>query len=54
LEEADAVDCGRDVAEVEALELSDELAEEDVEEFDEYGERAAFCLRRESVERRRL
>jgi hypothetical protein len=57
LEDADAEDCGRDVAAVEALELSDEdeeEAEEDVEEDDEYGERAACCLRRESVERSRL
>jgi len=56
---ADAEDCGRDVAVVEALELSDEfeedVVEEDVaEEDDEYGERVAFLLRRESVERRRL
>jgi hypothetical protein len=28
--------------------------EEDVEEADEYDERAACCLRRESVARRRL
>jgi hypothetical protein len=54
LEEADAVDCGRDVAEAEALELSDDVVEEDVEEADEYDERAACCLRRESVARRRL
>jgi len=52
---ADAEDCGRDVAEVEALELSDEFAEDvEEEEDDEYGERVAFLLRRESVERRRL
>jgi hypothetical protein len=58
LEDADAEDCGRDVAAVETLELSDEVEEEeeteDVEEEDEYGERAAGCLRRESVERSRL
>jgi hypothetical protein len=55
LEDADAEDCGRDVAAVETLELSDEVEEEaeDVEEDDEYDERAACCLRRESVERSR-
>jgi hypothetical protein len=47
------VDCGRDVVEVEALELSGGVAGEDVEVVDEYGERA-YCLKRESVERRRL
>jgi len=53
LEDADAEDWGRDVAAVEALELSDEVEGEvgDVEDNDEYGERAACCLRRESVER---
>jgi len=52
LEDADAEDWGRDVAAVEALELSDEVEEvEDVNDDDEYGERAACCLRRESVGR---
>jgi hypothetical protein len=54
LEDADAEDCGRDVAAVETLELSGEVEEEeaeDEEEDEEYGERAACCLRRESEER---